>query len=534
MHNLRGSTYAKKILLLLPLSVIGIIIQLYSTRIGAGVSPDSTQYLSAAQTVLQGQGLQILGSEGELIPLMLWPPLFPFILAFFGRLGIDVYEAARVWNAVMIGANVFLIGVIIARITYPSKTAPIVGSVLLLLSVDFVSIHAWVWSDPTMLFVGFLGLLLLDKFLVEKKHVFLLASVFSCGLCLVTRYAAIPFVIVGCTALLLFQRGERLIKRLFVSIAYGILSLLPLIMWTIRNQTLTGNSVGREFGFDVGRLRILEVGLKVVSDWVLPGRITGEIRGWIGGLFLLTWLMFAVIYAVVKAKEDGKSRAHGHSICLPQLLVLFFLIYSFMLLFGNAFFQPGFPLNNRIMIPLYIVMVIVSTGIAYDVFHWVQPRFCTSDAFQKRIWSIPILVLLSIIAVGMGFKLVHMGKWLKGSYEEGLGYASRAWRNSAEIRFIEDLPLDALIYSNGPDAIYFLADRLTTLLPGSVQDAEQLSGTERSSIHNMREDLLRNDGYIVYFRGITWRETLGEVQLHQFLDLLPIFGTQSGSIFKLE
>lgn len=534
MHNLRGSTYANKILFLLPLSFIGIIIQLYSTRLGAGVSPDSTHYLAAAQNFFSGQGLKILGPDGGFIPLTLWPPLFPFILAVFGRLGIEVYEAARVWNALMFGANVLLVGLIVARITLPSRITPVVGSMLMLISVDIVSVHAWVWSDPTTLLFGFLGFLLIDHFLVEKKFAFFITSAICCGLVLITRYAAIPFMAVGIIALLLLQRGERLIKRLFVSTAYGILSLLPLIMWAIRNQTLTGNSVGREFGFDVGRLRILEVGLKVVSDWVLPGRITGEIRGWIGGLFLLTWLMFAVIYAVVKAKEDGKSRAHGHSIYLPQLLVLFFLIYSFMLLFGNAFFQPGFPLNNRILIPLYIVMVIVSTGIAYDVFHWVQPRFRTSDAFQKRIWSIPILVLLSIMTVWMGFQLVHMGKWLKGSYEEGLGYASRAWRNSAEIRFIEDLPLDALIYSNGPDAIYFLADRLTTLLPGSVQEAEQLSGAERSSIHNMREDLLRNDGYIVYFRGITWRETLGEVQLHQFLDLLPIFGTQSGSIFKLE
>ena len=286
MDYLRGSAYVKRILLLLPLAFIGIIVQLLNTRHGAGVSPDSTYYLAAAQNFLSGQGLQILGPDGGFVPLTLWPPLFPIILAVFGRLGIEVYEAARVWNALMLGANVLLVGLIVARITIPSRIAPVVGSMLMLISVDIVSVHAWVWSDPTTMFFGFLGFLLIDHFLVEKKFVFLVTSAICCGLALITRYAAIPFMAVGIIALLLFQRGERLIKRFLLSITYAVLSLAPLIIWVIRNQSLTGNSIGRAIGFDAEQLRRLEVGLAVVSDWILPGRISGEIRGWIGLLFL--------------------------------------------------------------------------------------------------------------------------------------------------------------------------------------------------------------------------------------------------------
>lgn len=150
------------------------------------------------------------------------------------------------------------------------------------------------------------------------------------------------------------------------------------------------------------------------------------------------------------------------------------------------------------------------------------------------MWKTSILVFIILIIGWVGFQLVHTGKWTQGAYNKGLGYASRSWRDSSEIKYIKDLPVDALIYSNGPDAIYFLTDRRTKLLPGNVQDVYTLSYVERSSIDNMKDDLLRQGGYIVYFRGITWRETLKENELHQLMNLEPIFGTESGSIFTLE
>ena len=534
MDYLHGSAYSKKILLLLPLSFVGIIIQLYSTRLGAGVSPDSTYYLAAAQNFLSGRGFQILAPDGGFVPLTLWPPLFPFILAVFGRLGIEVYNAARVWNALMFGANVLLVGLFVARITLPSRITPVVGAMLMLVSVDIVSVHAWVWADPTAMFFGFLGFLLMDHFLAEKKFVVLLTSAICCGLALITRYAAIPFMAVGIIALLLFQHGERLIKRLFLSLAYGIFCLAPFLIWGIRNQSLTGSSVGRTIWFDAEQLKRLEAGLTVVSDWILPGRITGEIRGWIAGIFLLGLLSVAIIQGIRKSKDDQKSMHQVQSTYLPQFLILFLLLYSFMLALGNIFIKPGFPLNNRILTLLYVGVVVVSIGVVRDVFLGIQLRIRKSGTPKNEMWKIAVLVLLLLIIVWMGFQLVHTAKWMKGAHNKGLGYASRSWRDSAEIKYIEELPVDAVIYSNGPDAIYFLTDRPSKLLPDNVIDVYRLSDVERSSIENMKDDLLNQRGYIVYFRGITWRGTLKENELHQLMNLEPIFGTESGSIFTLD
>ena len=521
-------------LFLIPIAAIGITIFLYSTYLGVGVSPDSTRYITAANSLIDGTGLKILAPNGGFEPLTLWTPFYPVILSVFGWLGADILNAARVWNALMLGANVLLVGLIVARITIPSRIAPVVGSMLMLISVDIVSVHAWVWSDPTTMFFGFLGFLLIDHFLVEKKFVFLVTSAICCGLALITRYAAIPFMAVGIIALLLFQRGERLIKRFLLSITYAVLSLAPLIIWVIRNQSLTGNSIGRAIGFDAEQLRRLEVGLAVVSDWILPGRISGEIRGWIGLLFLLGWLAAAVIYGIVKSKDEYKSKHHAPLTYLPQLIVFFFLLYSSMLLLGMTLFKPGFPLNNRILTLLYVAIVIGSIGITHEVFHGIQLRVLNSGTCENKMWKTSILVFIILIIGWVGFQLVHTGKWTQGAYNKGLGYASRSWRDSSEIKYIKDLPVDALIYSNGPDAIYFLTDRRTKLLPGNVQDVYTLSYVERSSIDNMKDDLLRQGGYIVYFRGITWRETLKENELHQLMNLDPIFGTESGSIFTLE
>lgn len=521
-------------LFLIPLAAIGITVYLYSTYLGAGVSPDSTRYITAATSLNNGIGLQILAPNGGFEPLTLWAPFYAIVLSVFGWLGVDIYSAARVWNALMLGANVLLVGVMITRFTQESWIAPLIGSSVLLISVDVVSVHAWVWTEPTAIFLGFLGLLLLDFFLVDNKIGFLITSAICLGLALVTRYAAFTFVAAGILALITYHREGRLGRKIAVSGGFIILSVIPMLVWIYRNLSLTGSSISRTLRLNGDAVEQLEVGLFVVSDWILPGRISGEIREWISVLFLISWLIAAIIYGKTRLISGKKTSQTVRVSYLSHILVIFVLCYSFMLIVGKFFLEPSFPINSRVFTLPYIAIVIVCVGMAYEALRKVRWRTRERVNGERRCWEYFIFVFLILIVMWAGFQIVHMVKWVEDANQDSKGYASQAWRASPEINFIRDLPKGTLIYSNGSDAILFLTGRATKLLPGEVEDAHSPSDAELISIENLESDLRSQSGYIVYFREINWRRTLSERQLHQLIELDSIFGTESGSIFTLK
>ena len=64
--------------------------------------------------------------DGKLVPLLLWPPLFPAISAAPGLIGIDPLTSVRWVNALFFGANIILIGAIAGQMS----RAPGVGEVI--------------------------------------------------------------------------------------------------------------------------------------------------------------------------------------------------------------------------------------------------------------------------------------------------------------------------------------------------------------------------------------------------------------------
>ena len=72
------------------------------------------------------------------------------------------------------------------------------------------------------------------------------------------------------------------------------------------------------------------------------------------------------------------------------------------------------------------------------------------------------------------------------------------------------------------------------MLPGGVTNPENVGLETTDGIDEMKLELKEDGGYIVYFRGITWRQTLREMGLHEFMDLVPVFGTEFGSILQLK
>ena len=101
-----------------------------TSKHGPGISEDSIAYIAAARNLLNGRGISLLfDSKGNQLNLWLpridnelyhifpWPPLFPFVISIFGFAGFNLIESARWINAVLFGANIALILLIVRKYT---------------------------------------------------------------------------------------------------------------------------------------------------------------------------------------------------------------------------------------------------------------------------------------------------------------------------------------------------------------------------------------------------------------------------------
>ena len=128
--------------ILLFLAGIGMLSLLFATTPGVGVTPDSVVYFDLARNISDGRGFVATNCEGKETPTTRFPPLFPALLALFGKAGIAPVLGARWLNLLLFGANILLVGLILRRYTNTSLYPAALGSFFMLSSPAMVETHS--------------------------------------------------------------------------------------------------------------------------------------------------------------------------------------------------------------------------------------------------------------------------------------------------------------------------------------------------------------------------------------------------------
>src|SRR5512133_3042425 len=165
---------------LLFLLVLGLIaagamgLILYSTPEGLGLSDDSIGYIAGARSILSGQGYREawLASNG---PVTHFPPGFSSILALIGISGLDPLRGARFLNALLFGANAFLLGVIGWRMT-KSQVAGMVLTFLFAVNASLFNAHAVAMSEPLYIFFTLVAFLTFSEYFKTEKIIWLVVT----------------------------------------------------------------------------------------------------------------------------------------------------------------------------------------------------------------------------------------------------------------------------------------------------------------------------------------------------------------------
>ncbi|UVO50355.1 glycosyltransferase family 39 protein [Sphingomonas sp. SUN019] len=450
-----------------------IVIFLLNTHRGIGVLPDTTRYM-------------------RLGPMSYDAPLYTWLLDLIRASGTSFLSGARALALVFVAANTWLLWSTLLRgAGKPAYAAA--GTALIVLSPQFVGLHAVAMSEAVFLFALLVVVLSFLEYLESGRNGWLLACGLALGLAMLVRFTAAPMAI-AMAAVLLFD-PRRALRRRFIDI--GVLAVVSGVIflgWAIVSELTTGRSTGRAFAFNGNAdFSVWWGGVEALSTFLLPGQIPAAAR--IAFLFGVTgvvgWLAVRHGRRVLGTVASGDSPGDQ---AIPVIWALFVAAYiPFMVLAISI--EANLTFDGRYVLPLYIALTIVGICAAAS--------WSSTHPNRLVLWTLAVLATLVIAS-----HLVRTTDRTRENYVRGIGYSGVEWTSSPVVGAVAALPADAVIFSNAPDALNYLTPRKTAFIPMKTHPRtgrEDPANTVRDVIERMRRSLAAGNGYIVFLDGVDWR-----------------------------
>jgi hypothetical protein len=491
-----------------------------ATPWGLGLSPDSAVYIGTARSLLLGAGFSLPSEPGAFAPIVHYPPLYPAVLAAIGFTGWDPLLAARWFNALLFAVNIYFMGWLAFTGT-KSVLLSLSASALLASGFPIVQAHSMAWSEPLFIALELVGALFLTCYLRTSTSRILFAAAAAAGLSAVTRYAGTTFIASGIFSIL-FLNTEPGKKRLLHAGIFLAISSLPIGLWMARNWILTGTTADRIVSFH-------PVGIRHLVDLVTT------IGGWVSGSSLLSVderMAISVGVIAVGALMFWKYRQAGRaepaettdSVAFPGLMLSIIVAYILMLFATISFLDHQTPIDSRMLAPLYVLLVLL--GVALEA-RLIGQR-------MNGIMFSAVVLLMTVILLTL--QLASTWPWMALTHENGIGYASREWRESDLIRRVGSEPLGKRIFSNAPDVLYTLLGRPADMVPRKINpDTRKPNEAYPVQIKAMKEQLKASQGLLVYFDRVQWRWYLpSPSELESAMALRLLVREKDGSIYQID
>ncbi len=465
-----------------------------STRHGVNLSPDSVYYLNVADNVCQGRGLvHTTGLSpdqvGAAVPLTVWPPAYPLLLCGLSWLTGSTVAAAR-GLSILAFAGLAASCLALGRDCLNLKGG-VLASLGMVLFTPMLRVISFAWSEPLFMFccvTGWWGMWRAWTTPLKRSRYLLLAAAMW-GLAGLTRYLGVVLLALGVVMIAAMPLPRR--TRWLYATFYGLLTLLPVAGWLLRNYTLTGHFSGDArlgamislsqnvwlaayillrdffsplplpyplvlFAFCLGLPALISLGLVTVAWWSLVGR--RRISAWFAARswFDLPWWGWLLLY------------------CLAYITVLVYLASTLQ-------FDP---LESRLLSPIYpFVWLLLTAGVTYlyRYLHILEP------AWRRRgtglVWSLLLLLPLVNQLRGQYDNLTQPPAW---------AYNTPIWTQDPAIVSLPLFAPDAgAIYTNMPAAVSFITRQPAYRLPEEANMAQQAAFFQR--------DVKAHPGFVIWY-----------------------------------
>ena len=439
--------------LLLLIAAVGVGLILYETQIGPGINGDSVHYIMGAENLLLGNGYSRWSGGGEIRPITGFPPLYSTVLAGLGFIGLDLFQAARILNALLFGANIFLVGALIFRYTRIPWPA-LIGSALVLVSNTQIQFHVMALTEPLFIFLMLFGIYSLTHYLDTNNPLVLLLSTVAVGLGSLTRYVGLSMTATG-LVMIFFLSKSSWKRRILDCAIFGGFSLLPVFLWLRRNASVSGTLTNRVISFHLMSATIARVYIAEVASWFVP-RILGlprPLRNVLVGLITLPWLALFVF-------QEGKALLEKRDIprrpfwSLPWILALNSFFYIVILVVNTSLLDAGTPASAppRYLTPIFVCIVILFVIAIFQLIQSIKRHTIL------RVAPLVYGVLLILLYALESMPLVR-------NPLSAIGYLGYVEQRRDVLQELQRLEPDEPIISNNPEMVYAFIHRPAYMWP---------------------------------------------------------------------
>jgi hypothetical protein len=395
---------------------------------GPGLDVDGAQHLAAAASLLEGRGWQGVDDE----PYVLWPPLYPALIALVARAGLSLGDAVRALNA----ASLLVCTLLAARLAWRIEGTRR-GAALAALAVAWIAlpVAGMAWSETVFLALVFATLLAWERWIRSHRRRDLAVLALVCALTLLARYLGVFLLALVCLALLFERDGSRLALRLRRSLALGCAASLPVVAWLWRNSRVATDGTAR-------RGRASDSWSSDAADLLAqfaPHSGTGGLE-----LTLAVVAGLLAVSALVLALRGSLSR--------PMALIA---LFPFVHGLGLILLRQGIEfdaIDARLMVP------------AHAVAAWTVALVLAQAVLSRRPLVLSAAALWILAAAFV--QLPKPSEQLASARLNGIGvYDAPRWTSSECAAALRTAAPSGAGYSNDSCAVFLLTGRRVRALP---------------------------------------------------------------------
>ena len=496
--NARHPLFASFLILSL-LALSGTFLILYATPQGMGLFDDSIAYIAGARSLLSGQGYREAWLASNQ-PVTHFPPGFSSVLALVGISGLDPLRGTRFVNALIFGANIFLLGLIGWRMTR-SKAAGCVLAFLLLVNGQLFRVHTTAMSEPLYIFFTLAAFISFWHYFSSGYNKFLVLSAILTAFAYLTRYAGLALLATFLVSLFILHPTWR--KR-WTSIAIFLAGFIPFALaWSIRNRMLADNATNRTLVYHPITAENIQLGIGNFAAFIFPVEAWRRELSRIPDLFavILAVLVLALFVWVV---SKGLKKFFNPATETPEILSFISTLYIFgylaSILSSMTLFDASTKFQLRIVAPMYVSLLIMLIYLGW----WLWRKYVTSlritNYASVRGFPVGRITFYAFIFFVFPTSILNFTDTLAQLRKGGQGYASFQWFDSDGMKFLQTLPSETRIYSNETAPVYLYTDHPGYVLPDLVDPVTGLPrGNTDEGIAALQADVLSGEAALALF-----------------------------------
>ena len=430
---------------------------------GLGLTNDSLHYLAATASIADGKGLRDAAGG----PYLLFPPLYPLVLAGISRLGMAPVDAAQALHIAAFGLTALLAGLWLRR-RVQSDLIAVAVTLTAVIAAPLLNTASYLWSETLFALLIALSLMQLELYRQRPDgtggKLALAGSAVCAGLSAVTRYMGIAAILTG-VMLILAMPKLSLRVRLAYAAAYGMAASIPLAVYMARNYALTGSwivSPNRDAAYTMGdALRDLVGG--ILGYWQIGDAPVASGPGilWAGAaLAALAATVGVLLYR--RRIRAGRARRRdvvpGPSTGLaPALPFAAFAAAYVAILLVVVSDRAAQSIDSRYLMPILTPLLLAAALLA--------DRILRIEATGRRAALKWLIIAAIVIAAALLADDVRRGLSETAAARASGGYLgdtynTAQWRNGATPAYLQGYPLaeSAPVYTNHAGRLWWFAN----------------------------------------------------------------------------